>query len=224
VSITAILLVILPLWYALGPAAALYRLVALLPGFRNVRAPVHIWFVCSLGLAMLASEGVVELCRKFPHLGNRLALGVIVIVAADLFYWNSAVNPLAYARASFDELYGNQEQKVALNLVAQQAALTRFHAPYPTRSFGPFNHPLDLKLAATYGYNPLELSGYSDYMELAKGSPLLLNSLSVSRSLVVNPPSIEENPSASPRVFSAGGCGRQQRVRDESEPCRARPG
>jgi hypothetical protein len=29
------------------------------------------------------------------------------------------------------------------------------------------NHPLDVKLEATYGYNPLELKRYADYLNAA---------------------------------------------------------
>jgi hypothetical protein len=199
-TVMALAMFIVPLWYALGPAAGLYKLIGVLPGFRNVRAPVHIWFVPALGIALLASAGVIGLSKKFPRLGDRLALAFIALIAIDLFYWNSATNTLAYARGSFDELYGNQEQKVALNLAAKQPALTRFHAAYPTRSFGPLNHSLDLKLESTYGYNPLELVEYADYIESSRTNLRLLNSLNVSRILVIDPPSLDENPAVLARA------------------------
>jgi hypothetical protein len=68
-------------------------------------------------------------------------------------------------------------------------------------SFGPLNHPLDLKLEATYGYNPLELKSYSDYVGLANTNRRLLNSLNASRVLVIDPPAVVENPEVIPRAY-----------------------
>ncbi len=53
------------LWYAMGPAGGLYQLVGMLPGFRSVRAPVQMWFVAALGLALLAAAGVGVLRGAF---------------------------------------------------------------------------------------------------------------------------------------------------------------
>ncbi|MBI3471659.1 MAG: hypothetical protein HY013_09900, partial [Candidatus Solibacter usitatus] len=179
--LTALLLIVPALWYALGPAAGLYRLIALLPGFRNVRAPVHDWFVVSLGLALLAGAGaafVLERWRK-AYLGPLL----ILVLFADLLYWNSWNNSLAYARSSYEELYGNKETGVASKVAASQPALSRFHAPDRLSAFGPMNHPLDLKLEATYGYNPLELAAYAAYRDAMSRNPKLLDALNVSRVL-----------------------------------------
>ena len=38
-------LIVVPVWYAMGRSAGLFLLIARLPGFSSVRAPVNIWFV-----------------------------------------------------------------------------------------------------------------------------------------------------------------------------------
>ncbi len=194
--VLGLMLAVPALAYALGPAFGFYRVISWLPGFRSVRAPVHAWFVVALGIALLAAAGVEWLSARF----RGVSLVVVLILAADLFYWNSARNPLAYARNSFQMLYGAQEEKVAANIGATLKPLTRFHAPKALPSFGSLNHPLDLKLEATYGYNPLELQAYADYVNATGANPRLLDTLSVSRRLELNPPSVQENPRALPRA------------------------
>ncbi len=61
-----VLLTIPTIWYAMGQSAGLYLLIARLPRFSSIRAPVNIWFVPSLGLALLAASGVVSIARKWP--------------------------------------------------------------------------------------------------------------------------------------------------------------
>jgi hypothetical protein len=50
-------LIVPGLWYAFGPAAGLARLLKMLPVFRDAHAPVEIWFVPALGLALAAGSG-----------------------------------------------------------------------------------------------------------------------------------------------------------------------
>src|SRR5204863_1536243 len=45
------------------------------------------------------------------------------------------------------------------------------------------NHPLDLRLEATYGYNPLTLTAYAEYRDAMKRNPRLAAGLGVSRYL-----------------------------------------
>jgi hypothetical protein len=122
---------------------------------------------------------------------------------ADVFYWNSLKNPLAYARNSFDDLYGSRERLAEEKVVPSQPPLTRFEMPERLTVFGPLNHPLDLHLEAVYGYNPLELQNYAEYMGAAQTNRKLLNGLNVSRQLNTKLGAIEPNPNALPRAYFA---------------------
>jgi hypothetical protein len=62
------------------------------------------------------------------------------------------------------------------------------------------NGPLDVHLEATYGYNPLELTSYSQYRQAAASNPLLLGGLNVSRRLDMQSGAVEDNPSQ-PRAY-----------------------
>ena len=182
--VSGLLLVLLPLWYMAGPAAGLYRIGAILPGLHRVRGPVNGWFVVTLGLALLAACGIAQAASKWKW--SHTATAVVALLALDLCWFNSWTNPLAYARFGFDELYGGAERKTATLAAATQARLTRFHAPDKLGALGPMNHPLDLRLEATYGYNPLELSAYADYRAAIQGNPDLLAGLNASRRLEVS--------------------------------------
>lgn len=172
----------LSIWYMLGPAFGLYRLGALVPWLHSVRAPVHGWFVAVLGLALLATGGAAWLLRRFRgKLVYQAAL--VVFVFADLFIWNSFTNEGAYARYSFERLYGANENLARQNIASSQEPLTRYHAPRGLVLFGPLNHPLDIRLEATYGYNPLELLRYRQYFEAVPSNAKLLAGLNVSRTV-----------------------------------------
>ena len=41
----ALLLIVPPAWYMLGPAGGFYRLVSLAPGLSKFRAPIQGWFL-----------------------------------------------------------------------------------------------------------------------------------------------------------------------------------
>ncbi|MDA1235953.1 MAG: YfhO family protein [Acidobacteria bacterium] len=170
------------IWYMLGPAFGLFRLGALVPGLHSVRAPVHGWFVATLGLALLSAGGVGWLLRRFNgKLAYKVAL--VVAVSADLFFWNSYTNEGAYARYSFERLYGTNENLARQNIATSQEARTRYHAPRGLVLFGPLNHPLDIHLEATYGYNPLELLRYRQYFDAVSANAKLLAGLNVSRTV-----------------------------------------
>ena len=98
-------LILPPLWYSFGPAMGLYSLLTLLPGFKSVRAPVHIWFVIALGLSLAAGAGVAWLSEKFR--ARWIVPAIVIVSALDLWHSNMSRNPLAYGRATFAELYGN---------------------------------------------------------------------------------------------------------------------
>lgn len=200
VRLPVIVLVAPALWYALGPGFGLYRLIVLLPGFHSVRAPVHVWFVISLGLAVAAAAGVSELLRRWP--ARYVAPLLVTVVFVDLLYWNGAGNRVAFAQAGFDQLYG-APQRALQQVAASQPPLTRFMAPEKLMALGPFNAPLDVRLEATYGYNPLKLSAYDEYLQAAAGNPKLIDGLNVSRVLNMSRGSVDEHASVLPRAYFA---------------------
>ena len=102
----------------------------------------------------------------------------------DLAYWNSNSNPMAYARASFNEAYEPARRMLRQSVRPLVDPQTRLHASEHVFAFGSLNHPLDEKIEATYGYNPLALTRYRRYLDAARTNPDLLKGLSVSR--VVN--------------------------------------
>jgi len=196
---SGLLLTVLPLWYMLGPDGGLYRLGAIVPGLHRVRAPIHFLFVAVLGLAMLAAAGTAWLLERWKM--RWLIVLLPTLFFADVFYWNSLANPLAYARNSFDDLYGNRERLAEEKVLPTQPPLTRFEMPERLTVFGPLNHPLDLRLEAVYGYNPLELQTYAEYMAAAQTNRKLLNGLNVTRQLNAKLGAIEPNPNALPRAY-----------------------
>jgi hypothetical protein len=193
-----LLLIVPPAWYMLGPAGGLYYLGALAPSLHKLGAPVEIWFLAALGLALLAAAGGDWIFARW-----RMAYLPVVMAGllfADVWYWNSFRNPLAYARASFDELYGSSEESIRLRVALNQPPLTRFDAPGDRASMGPTLHPLDLNLEATYGafLNP---GPYKEYLDAMERNPKLRNGLNVGRLLNVATGSIDENPSVLPRAY-----------------------
>ena len=188
-------------WYAMGPAGGLYRLVGLLPGFRSVRAPVQMWFVAALGLALLAAAGVGVLRARFRS--PWVVIALLGITGLDLYYWNMEGNGMAYARDSFQNRYGNLEDRfrtVAAPLT--RSAMHRIWAANDSPSFGPLNGSLDNRMEVTFGYNPLELSRYAQYLEAAAANPKLLNGLAVTATLNSANGMFSTNPAALPRIYA----------------------
>lgn len=173
------LLIVPTVWYALGQSAALYRLVALLPGFSSIRAPVNIWFVPSLGLALLAAAGLAGLVERWPI--RWLPAVVLVFFCVDLFYHQSAANPLAYSRQSYEELYGSKEELFHQAVASSLPPLTRFDGGELLPSFGPLDHYFDQRTEVTYGYGPLQLSRYAGFASVMHSNRELRKDLNVSR-------------------------------------------
>ncbi len=195
----ALLLIVPPAWFMLGPAGGFYRLVALAPGLGKFRAPIQGWFLVAFGLALLAAAGGNWLFARWriPYLGIMVA----AIFFADLWYSNSFKNPLAYARASFEELYGAHEEMGRAKVAASQPPLTRFDGPRHLFALGPQDHPLDLKLEATYGYFALEPALYDEYTDAIERNAKLRDGLNVSRFLNMTTGSLDPNPSVLPRAY-----------------------
>ncbi len=197
----ALALIVPALWYAFGPPGGLYSVLTLLPGFKSVRAPVHIWFVIALGLALAAAEGASWLAERFKK--SWLMMAVLILSVADLWYWNMADNQLAYASASFAEKYGDPFTNFQTNLApAKKNPLLRIWSPFDTNAFGPLNSSLEAHTEVTYGYNPLELSRYSEYMAAADRSPNLLNGLAVTNGIDTQRGAMVENTNALPRIYA----------------------
>lgn len=199
VRLRALLLIVPAAWYMLGPAAGLYRLGAWLPGFHQVRSPVNGWFVAALGLAVLAAAGARWALERWRW--RYLGLLVSAAFALDLACFNCWTNPLAYARASFEDLYGNGLELTRTTIASRVPPLTRFQAPERLTALGPLNHPLELGLEATYGYNPLKLAAYDEYMQAMSANPKLRDGLNVSRRLDLSTRTLAENPACLPRAY-----------------------
>ncbi len=194
-----LLLAVPVVWYQFGPAGGLYRLVAALPGFARVRAPVHAWFVVALALALLAGVGADVAGRRWR--AGWLGVLLAVFSFVDLAYWNSWQNELAYARSSFQSLYGRREAQSAAAIQQAMPEGTRFHAPDKSPVLGPMNGSFDVRLEVTYGYNPLELKRYSEYFSALAGNPSLLAALNASEQLRLG--RLAAVPGTLPRFFFA---------------------
>lgn len=194
-------LIVPALWYAFGPPGGFYSVLTLLPGFKSVRAPVHIWFVIALGLALAAGSGAAWLAERFKK--SWLMTAVLILTAADLWYWNMADNQMAYMSGSFAEKYGDPYTNFQTNLApAKKNPFLRIWAPFDTNSFGPLNSSLEGRTEVTYGYNPLELSRYSEYLAAAEKNPNLLNSLAVTHGIDTRQGAMIENTNVLPRIYA----------------------
>ena len=173
------------LWYAVGPAGGLYRLVARLPGFHSIELPMHGWFLPALGLALLGGAGLGELQRRGPRLLRAAWLPTVLLglLTLDLLVVNELSNPLAYARASFDSLYGSALRTFQAQVEAAQPPLQRLDGP-ELAAVGYRNHALQSHVETTYGYNPLELAAYADYIAAAASNPRLIDGLAATHDLV----------------------------------------
>ncbi len=193
-----LLLVVPTIWYAVGHSAGLYHLVARLPGFSSIRAPVNIWFVPALGLALLAGAGIAGLADRWRVPG--LPAVILLATCADLIYFQSAANPIAYTRASYKQLYGDPEDAFQRNVAAELPPLTRFEGPEHSTIFGPMSHFLSRRTEVTYGYGPMPLARYIDYIAAMAANPRLRNGLNVSRRLETPANLLLANPDVLPRA------------------------
>jgi hypothetical protein len=196
--ITGLLLIVPTIWYAMGQSAGLYRLVTLLPGFRSIRQPVHIWFVVSFGLALLAGAGFAAIVGKWPI--RWFPAVVLLFFCADLFYHQSLANPIAYARQSYEDLYGSKEDLFRQAVAAGLPPLTRFDGADGLPSFGPLAHYLDQRTEVTYAYDPLKLSRYAAFTDAMQSNPSLRKDLNVSRWLDRHTGDIRIIPDPLPRA------------------------
>jgi hypothetical protein len=186
------------LWYAFGPSGGLYRLMARLPGFNSVELPMHGWFLVALGLALLGGAGMATLHKR---IGERWSMALIAVLFVDLVVFNQLLNPLAYARASFDELYGQPLAAFQAQVSAANPPVQRVYGQ-ELSAVGYRNHALQSRVETTYGYNPLELSAYADYAAAAEDNPRLIGGLAASHRLLANS-QLEPQPGALPLAYFA---------------------
>jgi hypothetical protein len=198
VTRTAAALTLPFLWYALGPAGGLYRVLARLPGFNSVELPMHGWFLVALGLALLGGAGMATLYKR---IGPRWSMALIVVLLVDLVLFNQLLNPLAYARASFQELYGQPLAAFQIQVSEADPPVQRVFGPEMT-AVGYRNHALQSRVETTYGYNPLELSSYADYSSAAELNPQLIGGFAASHQLSEDS-HLEPLPDALPMVYFA---------------------
>jgi hypothetical protein len=154
---------------------------------------MHGWFLPALGLALLGAAPVVAL-------RPRLQSVLIAVVALDVLVVNQLLNPLAFARHSFDELYGSAVGAFAAQLVSIQPPVERLYGP-PLTAIGYRNHALQNRVETTYGYNPLELAAYADYADAAERNPRLIDGLAATHRLDASrgqEVTIQPNPTALP--------------------------
>jgi hypothetical protein len=186
-------------WYAFGPSARLYTLVAALPGVGSVRAPVHAWFAVALGLALLAAAGLAYLCRRVRF--RWLAPAIVLFAFCDVFYWNLIANHLAFFRGGFEQRYGQFQDNFERTVKRVLPAGARFHSPMNSSSFGPLNHAYDLRLPVTYGSNPLPLRRYQDYFHAAGSNRNLLDALHVGAIMTPETGAVNANPGMLPKFW-----------------------
>jgi hypothetical protein len=187
------------LLYALGPWGGLYFLGQLLPGGRRLGPPVLDWFLVAFALAMLAAAGADWALDRWRWRDLGFVLAAVLFI--DLWCCNSLLNPLAYARDSYQNLYGAGENVARYALAAPQMALSRFYSPVYVSDLGPMLHPLDLKFETTYGYFALEPGAYAEYLKAAASNRKLLDGLNVGRMLNVKAGQIDMNAKMLPRAY-----------------------
>jgi hypothetical protein len=187
-------LIVPALWYGFGPAAGLARWMAVIPSFRDTRAPAEIWFVMALGIAMAAASGAAWIAERAQR--PRLPVVLIVLTAADLWFWNFYKNPMVLARVSFEELYGKPQAKFEDGIRdIKQRPFYRLWAEQPLPTLGPLDGPLAARTSVTFGSGLLGTNRYAEYMQASRQNPRLLNSVAT-HAIEVRGGAVRENPDA----------------------------
>ena len=193
---TAVLLGLPFVWYAAGPAAGLFRFVVRLPGFSSVELPMHGWFLPALGLALVGGAGFAIVEQRLPRAWVAVLVAILFL---DVFTVNELLNPLAFARRGFDELYGAALRSFQLQVANANEPVERVNGP-PLSVIGYRNHALQSYVETTYGYNPLELARYADYAAAAESNQRLLDGLAATHRLQPDL-TLRRNDSALPLAF-----------------------
>jgi len=187
------------LWFAWGPTPGLYPSISRIPGLIGRASPMDFWFVGALGLALLAASGSVFVTEqmKRPHLW----IFLVGLTAADLWHWNMYKNPLVYARASYEDIYGKAADRFEQNLAkVAKPPFFRLWSTLETPGFGPLNEPLLSRTEVSYGAGLSPLSRYSKYLEAVESNPKLLSDLAITHGIDTQRGTLVENPAPLPRV------------------------
>jgi hypothetical protein len=163
---------------------------AILYAFVGAHAPMDVWFVASLGLAMAAASGLMWAAQRSGR--QRLWVALLILSATDLWYWNMYKNPLVYARTSFTDLYGKPQPLSSGNL-------NRIWAPFIPISRGLADGSLLSHTEVTYGLGFAQPDRYADYLQALEGNPKLLNGLGVTQIVDVHG-QLQANPGALGRI------------------------
>ena len=187
------------LWYAFGPAAGFARLLKMLPGFRDAHAPVEIWFVPALGLALAAGSGAAWAAEKMGQ--KRLPFILMVIIAADLWHFNMYRTPLVYAvhhvRRAVRKAPAGLRRPHSRGQAAAVLPAVDIEPEYRDRPGGRIADVAHTE--ASWGAGLLEMNRYAEYTRAIASNPRLLHGLSANY-LVDARGRLEVNPSALPRV------------------------
>jgi hypothetical protein len=195
------------LWYALGPTGGLFELTRRVPGFGSIELPMHGWFLPALGLALLGGSGVDWVLRHPRVLRLRWLYAAAAVALAllwvDLFIFNALLNRLGYSRVPAEAQFELPIRSLQRELATVQGQVGRVYGD-PMTSIGYRNHPLQVGIEATYGYNPLELALYSDYEGTASDNPRLIDGLAATHRIVIDRDGMlraEPNPTALPLAY-----------------------
>lgn len=191
-------------------ALALRRKQALVPAVLMAAVPAvaaltvlnsESWFIAELGLALLASFGVMEAEVRFRK--TWLGVALVALFALDLCQFNSWNNPLTYARASYEEMYGTGEAALRFKVGPEVKPPFRMHIPDGQPIFGSLNSPLLVKVETTGGFNPLELAAWREYKAAAAKNHRLLDGLAVALEVREKEEQISANPTVMARAHFA---------------------
>ena len=131
-----------------------------------------------------------------------LVLGVVFF---DVLTFNVLLNRLAYSRVGASDLYAAPIQSLETAVATAQTPVERLYGP-PMTSVGYRNSPLQLRVEATWGYNPLALAAYADYQAAAEGNPRLIDGLAATHFVELRPDgavALEPNPTVLPLAYFA---------------------
>ncbi len=158
------------------------------------------WFAAALGLSILVTYGIAELEIHWRR--EWVPLLVLAVFALDLCASNSWLNPLAYARMSYQEISGDGE-KAMQSLDGTFSRGLRLEVPDGFALFGSLNSSILAHVESTAGYNPLQLAAWRDYRTAAPANRKLVDGLSAA--MIVSPAHEQILPNGTylPRAYFA---------------------
>jgi hypothetical protein len=126
---------------------------------------------------------------------------LLAAVFVDVLTFNQLLNPLAFARESFEALYAAPLRSFQAQIDLAQPPVERMYGA-PLSAVAYRNHPLQSHVEVTYGYNPLELARYADYADAAENNPRLIGGLAATHRLAGDR-TIHPNSGGLPLAFFA---------------------